>query len=501
MTINALDRVLLQLAPRYAKERIRARAIAETMVRHYEAAQGGRRTENFTRRATDANSANQGALHALRDHARDLVRNNPWARRGKQIIANNTVSWGIKPKPIGEANGHAVKRARALWNAWAETTQCDIYGQRDIYGLQRLAMDTIAESGEVLVRRYRRPISAGLAIPLQLQLLEPDHLDTTRDGIVTEGGNRILQGIEFDLVGRRVAYWLFPRHPGASFQYGTSRLLLPSVRVPAADVLHAYHIDRIGQARGITFFASVIVKLKDFDEYEDATLLRQKIAACFAAFVVDHDGAGVGLGEKSVDDPLVETIEPGLIYRMPVSKTVEFANPPTTVEGKFDERQLRAIASGIGVTYEDLTGDFSRVNFSSARMSRLAHYANVHDWRWNMLIPMFCTPIWGWAMETAAIAGAIGEGWPLAKWMPAAMPMIEPDKEGLAYQRNVRNGTMTHDEMILEQGGDPDTHWDEYAAGLRRLDTLGITLDTDARKTSQAGNQTVPKPAAKPAAA
>lgn len=490
MKPTLIDRVLLELAPRRAVDRIRARALATTLLRHFEAAQGGRRTEGWKRSSTDANSAHGPALPALRNHARDLVRNNPWASRGKQVIANNTVGWGIKGNPLGEPNSHSVKRARKLWTAWAETTECDVTGQRDIFGLQHLVMETVAESGEAIIRGYHRKLSDGLSIPLQLQVLEPDHLDTTRDGLRTADGGRIIQGVEFDARGRIVAYWLFPEHPGASFQMGGSRLgVSASQRVPAEYVRQVFRGRRPGQVRGFTWYAPVIVKLKDFDEFEDAQLLRQKIAACLAAIVTDMDGTTLSLGEKSENDPLAQMLEPGTVMSVPMGKTVTMTDPPQVAEGTFHDRTLRAIASGLGITYEDLTGDYRKVNFSSARMSRLAHWSNVHDWRWNMLIPMFCTPVWGWAMEAAMLAGSITDV-PAVKWTPPPMPMIEPDKEGQAYSRLVRNGVMTIDDVILEQGGDPDVHFDAYAACNDRLDRLKIVLDSDPRKTTQAGNPT-----------
>jgi capsid protein len=67
---------------------------------------------------------------------------------------------------------------------------------------------------------------------------------------------------------------------------------------------------------------------------------------------------------------------------------------------------LRAIATGLGLTYEDLTGDYTNMPFSAARMSRLRHWARVvDDWRWRLLIPQFCDPVWDWAMEAAVIMG------------------------------------------------------------------------------------------------
>ena len=61
--------------------------------------------------------------------------------------------------------------------------------------------------------------------------------------------------------------------------------------IPAESVLHVYKKDRPGQVRGVTWLAPVILKLRDLDEYEDAELVRKKIEACFAAFVISPDGS------------------------------------------------------------------------------------------------------------------------------------------------------------------------------------------------------------------
>ena len=489
---NLFERVIMALAPRWGLKRAQARLVA----RHFEAASVGRRTAGWSRRMTDANSAASGATLAyLRAQARDLVRNNPWARRGLQRLVTNTVGWGIRPK----ATGRGAKAIMDAWKRWAETTECDSAGRLTFYGLQRQAMRTVVESGEVLLlRRQRRP-GLGLSIPLQLQILEPDYIDTGKDGIKGTEGGPITQGVEFNGIGKRVAYWLFDQHPG-----GGGPLVTPvSRRVPAENVIHVFNQERPGQVRGPSWLASVDVRLHDFDEFEDATLMKQKIAACMAAFVTDYDGTGSPLGTPSTDaavDPPTDSFEPGMILNLPPGKQVTVANPPTSTDyASFSATALRGVAAGLGVTFEDLTGDYSQVNFSSARMSRLAHYGDVDDWRWNMLIPQFCAPAWQWMLEALQLAGAEIEIAP-AEWTPPPVAMVDPNTEGASLVRMVRAGAMTVDGMVREQGYDPEAFWKEYADGLDRLDKLKIILDSDPRKTSGAGQLQAP-PTAAPAKA
>jgi lambda family phage portal protein len=486
---NWIDRTVGYFNPQAGLQRIRARAAAEVILRHYEAAASGRRTQGHNRSISDANAAMFPALSILRATARDLVRNNGHAESALTTICDHVIGWGIvaKPKPKNT-------RAMKAWESWAGTTACDADGRQDFAGLQHLVMRTVVESGEALVRRRLRRPEDDLPIPLQIQVLEPDYLDTSRTSIT--GGGRIINGIELDALGKRAAYWLFREHPGAA-----SLSSLASVRVPAESVLHVYRQDRASQMRGASWFAPVLLKFKDFDDFDDATLMKQKVAACLSVITTDTDGTAAPLGTVDPESPTIDSLEPGGILNLAPGREVQVVQPPSVREyPDYVRTTLRAIATGLGVSYEDLTGDYSDVNFSSARMSRMRHWARVEDWRWRMLIPQLCDPVWAWAMQAAAIMGA-GEV-PVARWTAPPLPMIDPSNEGLAYQRNIRTGILTLSEAIRERGYDPDEFLAEYAADNARLDKLGIVLDSDARATTQAGNprtqgaEAAPEPAA-----
>lgn len=486
--ISWFDRFCIGVAPGWGQRRVKARAAVMNFARHYEAAQFGRRTDNWRRTSTDANLANLPALQPLRELSRDLRRNNGWAKRGVQAISNNTVGWGILPKAKARPN-HASGRARAaleMWNAWADSTKCDYDGRLNFYGLQRLAMDCIVESGEVLILRQPASSADELDIPLRLQVLEPDYLDTSKSGIVGENGNPIIEGVEFDKQGRRVAYWLFTSHPGG-IRLLTSNFA--SERVPADRVLHIYHVDRPGQIRGVPWLSSAITRLKDLDDFEDAELMQQKVAACFGAFVTDLDGTSTPVGGPPGTDRSgnpIESLEPGTIAYLKGGQDVKFATPPTVSDASFSQRALRRIAVSIGVTYEDLTGDYSQTNYSSARMARIAHWANVTEWREHMLIPQMCAGVWGWAMDLLVAL----EGWqqaPVATWAAPPMAILEPDKEGLAYLRLVRIGAMTWGQMVRQLGYDPQEQLEEIEEYNNALDERGIILDIDPRQMTSAG--------------
>jgi lambda family phage portal protein len=448
----------------------------DVLRRHFEAAAVGRRTQGWHRTATDANSAIGPSLQKLRDAARDLVRNNGYAEAGLNAIVDHAIGWGIRASAKHDA-----------WKRWTETTDIDADGRHDLAGLEKLVTRTMAEAGEVLVRRRWRRLEDGLALPLQLQILEPDFLDTSRDATALPNGGQIIQGVEFDAIGRRAAYWLYRTHPGSSYST-TSRVFGgASSRVPASDILHVYDCKRSGQVRGYSWYAPSLLRFKDFDEFEDATLMKQKVAALLAVITSDVDGETAALGTSDdAEDPAIDALEPGMILNLKPGRDVHVVNPPTTADyAPFTAGQLRAIATGIGVAYEDLTGDFSQVSFSSARMARLRRWERVYHTRWIVLVPQFLNPLWRWAMEAAAIAGL--PVIPTTEWTAPPMPMIEPDKEGLAIQRNIRNGITTPSEEIRARGYNVTEFLDELQADFEELDRRKIVLDCDPRKMTQSG--------------
>lgn len=477
-----LDRTAGFFSPRWQFQRLRARAAVELLKRHYEAASSGRRTRGWRRSSGDANAVIGPALSILRENARDLVRNNPYAESALATISDHTVGWGIvaKPNPMDQ-------RIADVWRRWAESTDCDADNRHDFYGLQKLVMRTVPESGEVLVRRRLRRPTDGFSIPIQIQVLDPDFLDTLKDtqGSLTSAGPLIVQGVQFDAIGRRTGYWLFPEHPGS--RIGS----LSSQFVPAESVLHVFKPTRPGQVRAPSWFGDVMLRFRDFDEYEDATLMKQKIAACLAVLTTDVDSGALPTALGTADDttnPGIDSLEPGAILNVPPGRNIEVVQPPSVNDyDSYSKTVLRAIATGLGVAYEDLTGDYSDMPFSAARMSRLRHEARVTDWRWRILIPQFCDPVWTWVMQAAAATNQVPANWPVAKWTPPPMPMVDPAREGPALRDLARSGARTMPDIIREQGFDPDEHLAEIVEWNKKLDAGGVVLDSDPRKTSAAG--------------
>ncbi|MGZ4953566.1 MAG: phage portal protein [Methylobacter sp.] len=441
--------------------------------RRYDAASRTTRTNNWITPATDANAAIRNPS-LIRNRARDLVRNNPWANKGVSVINNNVIGYGIRPQFKSGIKRNA-KRAQDLWKAWAETTQCDAYGLTDFYGIQQIAMRAMVESGECLIRLRPRLASDGLAVPFQLQVLESDYLYEFADGPLQNGGY-VQRGIEYDAIGRRVAYLIYKAHPGATGSfYGT--FSAGYSRVPAYEIIHLFRSDRPGQERGVSWLAPVMIRLREFDIYEDAYLNRQKLANLFAGFIYSDDPAET---EEEFSD--VSELTPGSMYVLKPNRKVEFSDPPGAGDyGPYTVEVQRAVAAGLNITFESLTGNLSEVNFSSARMGWQDFGRSVDSWRWQLFIPRVCNGVARWFADFSGIPDLTQE------WTPPARMMVDPAREIPPIIAMVRAGLCTLPEAIRSLGYDFHAVMDEIKLSNNYLDQLGLILDSDPRKTAGLG--------------
>ncbi len=479
-----LDTTIGWVSPRAGLRRARARTALQILDRHapgrraYEGAKVGRRTDGWVAAGSDANAEIGPARARLAARARDLVRNNAYAAKAVRGIAANVVGDGIVPRANAQAD--------EAWARWADEADAD--GTTNLYGLQTLIVRALVESGEALVLRRPQGPRSEMAIPLKLQVIEGDYLDTSKDVVRVDGtGGWIDQGIEYDARGNRLAYHLFRRHPGSAIAFGRS---FDSRRVPADEVLHIFDPQRAGQGRGASWFAPAISKLRDLDDYDEAELVRKKIEACFVAFVFgDEDGTTLAPSEEDAEGKRLESFEPGMIEYLQGGKNVQFGEPKAN--GGYAEYmrvQLHAIAAALDLTYEVMTGDLSQVNFSSARMGLLEFRRRVRQIQTQILVPQLLLPVWQWWSEMAQVAGAVrGTGRIPVVWTFPRFESVQPLQDAQEEFMRLRNGTITLPEAVAQRGYDFADVVAEIAEAHKALDKAKIILDSDPRKVAKSG--------------
>ena len=460
MASNILDRIVGLFNPDAGLRRFRAR---EMLVRAYEGAstKDGWRPR---RSGASANADHRGDASAMRVRARSLVQNVPYISRGLESLVANTVGTGITPRSLS-ANATAID---ALWNDWGKV--CDADGRLDIYGLQAAAYRAMEQDGEVLIRlRSRRP-EDGLPVPLQLQLLEIDWLDSSRSG--TAGPNTIVNGIEFDPIGKIQNYWLFDQHPGEVV--GTTKGRSSSYPVPADRIIHLYNPQRPGQSRGITRLAPIIHRVRDLQLYEDAELQRKNLETRLSV-IASGDVAEVSLNPRDSKEDVRRTGELGQLASGSITH-VPFGTNLTVVEPKiapgyvdYLKFNLHLIASGMGVTYEMLTGDVKEVNFSSARVALLEFRRNAEQCQWLTLIPKMCEPVWRAFIDAAVLGGKMRKADYTCDWSTPKWDYVNPSDDVKADLAEISGGLSTISEKLRRRGYKPELVFQELKSDYERL--------------------------------
>lgn len=463
--------------------------------KHYEAAS----TSDKGRKGWTTSNAGPNAVGTsapyIRARARDMVRNDAHCARAVDVIAGNVVGSGITVSARVAANDDRSKALAAehdrLWESWCEL-HADIEGVHTREALEGVTARGWIEAGEgFLVRRIDTSLARIGQVPLRLEVLEADMCDETLNQRLDSGG-RIVQGVEFDGAGRRVAYWFHAEHPGEGHPFGVGRT--PPVRIPAEDVIHLFLPLRPRQVRGIPFLATILAVKADLDTYERAELARKATEACVTAFVIPGDSAesddDEGLIPSAVDSDgvQVEDLQPRMILRLKNGKDVRFNSPAISANyDTYKRAMLQSIAVGMGLSYEWLSGDLSQANYSSLRGGLIEFWRLIESLQYSHFAPKVTARVHRWWCEAAYLAGLLPVPYVPADMIAPARGSVDPARETLGDILEVRAGFSPWEDKVAARGNQPRKILDQRKVLRDELDLLDIILDIDPNKSNFRG--------------
>lgn len=449
-------------------------------------ATSNRRTAGWSRNTDSINSLLYGSAETLRAHCRDAVRKTPWAANAIDVYVANAVGTGIQP--ISQYEDPKVReQIHKAWRRW--TDEADFDDQTDFYGLQALGFREMLEAGEVLFRLHI-PDDPNLSVPLQIQVLEADHLPLDRlesSKLAANSSNKIRYGIEFNPRGKRVAYHLYRDHPGEVEYFTRSN---ETTRVPASEVIHMYRSLRAGQVRGEPHLTRVLLALRDLDEYTDAARMRKKMAAMLAGFIkrgpssdpvegiVTNEGGGVGNIE----------LQSGILQELRPGEDIVMADGPKD-DGfaEFMQSNLQAIAVGAGITFEQLSGDLSEVNYSSIRAGLLEFRRKCEQLQYSVIVYQLCRRVFRVWLPLAVLSGAVNlphysarkQDYLDVAWMTPGWPWVDPLDESKAALNDIQAGITSLTRVVSARGENLEQIMREKAAEKKLAKEFGLVLTSD----------------------
>jgi lambda family phage portal protein len=440
------DRIAMAISPKWGLNRVMNRAKADILM-NYDAATTGRRANAVKAPMTDADTASSSRAR-LRFVSRDAIRNRPYATRAQQVITTNVVGAAITPSVQAESST-VRSNVTALIKEHLMTSAIDAQGVNNIAAMQRIVMNTVFADGEIFVRLRPRSgrFARDLALPFTIELFEADQLDTSK---LSNGRNPIIDGIEYDPIGKAVAYHIMKRHPGASL-WPTMRRAEDTERVRASDILHIRRLDRAGQKRGVPWLAPVFLTLTELSDYQEAQIMKQRMSALLAWFIESLDGTSAYDGED------VGELGPGSVVGLAPGQKVVSTEPPTvTGYSDFMDEGLHSIAAGLGITHASLSGKLKGINFTSGRMGRTDMDPYIETIQHQVIIGQFCTGVAKWFNDYARVTSRANPDDYEITWTAPRRALVDPTKEIPAIIKSIDSGLTSVQREQRRLGNDPD---------------------------------------------
>lgn len=430
---------------------------------------------------------NQIAAYQARNRAiaRHFYRTDGLLRGAYNNLAQFVVGTGPVPRT-------KFRELLPLWQAWA--SQSD--PTRSLpFGLQLHAAYLDSElTGDTLIRLRPRRESDGLIVPLQLQLLESEHMPVdTKVNNVTK--NRIVAGVEIDPIDGPAAYWLHRRHPN-------DVTLMDSfnnepVRVPASEVLHLFRPARMGSYRGESRAVAALVSLWRLHGYVDAEMLRKKLVASLSGFLKDMEDQEIVLpgmeNAETAADTMMDVLhwEYGQLIQLPSSTDIKFPNIVDTSGNSASFIRLLGliISAALGMPYELVFGDLTDVSdrvlemsnrqfdlFIAAERQRIEHQVCNVVWR-RFVDLCVATGLW------VPPKGVPQHHWYDVKWTWPVRSYKHPVQDIAAKLEAMKAGLIDRDTLIEELGYDPEEVDLRHAMAMTRAYVYRLRFDSHIEKT------------------
>ncbi|WP_418145461.1 phage portal protein [Variovorax paradoxus] len=490
--MNIIDRIVAWRDPIAGLRRAQARRALACYEGAKPSKQRQRRMDNSSPNALAGNSA-----AALRAHARYLERNHDLSRGALRVLVNNVVGpsgIGVEPQPRRADGSIHTEYAASLREAWRDwQRKPEVTGKYRWALAQRLMAYTWLRDGEAFAQKLAGPVQFlqhGTRVPFSLELFEPDFVPLDYDDFA----RNIRQGIQSNSWGQATSYLVFKGDPRDGLFFAGQDGLKS---IPAERMLHVATLDRLHQQRGVSEFASVLMRLEDLKDYEESERIAAKVAASLTAFVKRVDPE-VGYSAENLpkDDqgnvlPRDLRMQPGMIIdSLTVGEEIGMidSNRPNPNLVMWRSGQLRAFAAGIGASYSSVSRDYG-VSYSAQRqelVEQWVHYAVLAD----EFVGMFVQPTWESFVQAANLSGVVKMPADVrpgseddALFIGQSMPWIDPVKEASAWEKLVQAGFASEVEVIRKRGANPRDVIEQVAEFRRDTADKGLVFTSNAANT------------------
>lgn len=378
----------------------------------------------------------------------------------------------------------------------AESPKCwlDAKRTKTLTDMVRLAVGVDMAGGEVLMTSEWMP-DDGRPYRTAGQMVDTARLCDPMSGRMWLDRKKMRGGVEVDARGAPVAYHIRMGHPGDYFDSGSYlwRRVMAYKPWGRPNVLHQFEELRAEQSRGIASMVSALQDIKMLKGFRK-TEIQQAVTASSYGTSIESELPTEAVfralgGNDTAENPAMAWIQE---YLSAISEYSGGANNlvidgqkiPVLMPGtklnlqntgvsspdaaSFEQRRLRYIAAALGVSYEQLSKDYSQTSYASGRLSRgdtqlgqASRKKRVADRTANFLYS-------NWLEEAVNnndleclkrrnvpkfYEGLNAEAYVNCEWIGAGATLIEALKETQAYVLQLKNGLNTKERVMARLHG------------------------------------------------
>jgi lambda family phage portal protein len=450
--------------------------------RSYQAASTSRLFADFKDSERSADSELHTVINRMRSRARDLSRNNEYAKRYLTLLKTNVVGekgFTLQVKATnsgGELDQIGNQAVESAFRAWGRLGNCTVDGKMSWIDAQKLVIEALARDGEIFIIKHR---GASFKDSFALEFIEPDQVDEKKS-MRLSNGNEIRMGVELDKFRKPVAYYLRTNHPG-DYDFATQSTSPKHQRIPADRVIHIYQHLRAGQTRGEPWMAPAIPALKQLNGFREASIVAARMGASKMGFFTSPAGDGFVADDLDGSVKIMEA-EPGAFHELPAGVDFKTFDPqfPNNEFESFHKAVLKGVASALNVSYNSLASDLEATSYSSIRQGALEErdsYRNMH----SFMIEHFVRPVFeAWLsasmeMNTFGIPVRQFDRFSdAAEFRGRAWNWVDPQKEMNAAINGMKAGILSLQDVAAQYGKDTEELLGQIVRDKALMDQFGV---------------------------
>jgi lambda family phage portal protein len=422
----------------------------------------------------------------------------------------------LSARPNHEAINISPEAARALsheietkWGLWSRSpVECDASQRHNVHQLATANFKSWLLTGEgAFLMDWRK--GNGALTRTKVKLIDPRQIDASITRVTPDGC--ILQGIQFDKVGRLVGFWIRPFVLG-NFSMAPQPVFVASrTSWGRARAVHNFDLLLPGQVRGLSPIVAAMSPSHSKATLREFTLASAFIQSMTATTIESDMPTRQALGTFQVDNALQGytdggaspeawlaargafygeakvQLQPGVISHLAQGDKLKMhrSETPNATYDSFDKSLSREAAKAAGSSAEDLSGDYSQTSFSASRLA-MELPSRINDRRRMAIVrPFYQTVFACWLeeqMETGAIKLPDGapEFWEAkdaycnAIWHGKGKPTSDPLKTAQADILEITNGLSTLEAKLGERGFDFEEVIAQRKAEKEMLEAAGL---------------------------